>query len=49
MVECTAFNASGTPIAGADGIVRGGVAKVTLDPPKKYSGKDLAVSCSIKF
>ena len=48
-VECTAFNSSGTAIGGGATIIApGGVARVIIQVPNKYAGKNLRVSCKEK-
>ena len=47
-VECTAFNSSGTAIGGGSGYPVGGVARVIIQVPMKYEGKNLRVSCKEK-
>ena len=44
-VNCTAFNQQGKAIGGGMGIARGGVARIRMQVPKKYIGKELKVSC----
>lgn len=44
-VDCTAFNSANKPIGGGSSPAQGGVARVSIDVPKKYVGKDLRVSC----
>jgi len=43
--ECTAFNDSGNPIGGGIDLVQGGVARVSINVPKKYVGQKLRVRC----
>jgi len=44
-VDCTAFNSANKPIGGGSSPAQGGVARVSIDVPKKYVGNDLRVSC----
>ena len=44
-VDCTAFNSANKPIGGGKSLAAGGVARVSIEVPKKYVGKDLRVSC----
>ena len=44
-IDCTAFNSANKPIGGGSSRAKGGVARVSIDVPKKYVGKDLRVSC----
>jgi len=45
MVNCTAFNEKNKPIGGGAAPALGGVARVQIDVPKKYVGKNLSVKC----
>ncbi len=46
VVDCTAFNKEGKPIGGSRAIPEGGgVARIHIHVPDKYSGTELEVTC----
>ena len=44
-VDCTAYNSKNKPIGGGFNFASGGVARVSIEVPKKYVRKKLSVSC----